>query len=178
MKMFHLANAGSLQCSCGRGFLRILHPGVLFCYWTESHSGKYTPFHSHKPLLRGLFMSYPLLSPGGKSKTNRRLMSAELGSSDASGSSHPHFVLFLPHLPVSHRADWRQLPGACQKGAFLLLTGVSGGCVRDRSFPHPAVVAFPRLWALRKPQRKGSWRWHGCTTASPRLALCHTQVTK
>lgn len=109
----------------------------------------------------------PLLSPGGKSRTNWRLRSVKLESSDAFDTSHPHFVLFPPHLRVSRREDWRQLPEACQKGAFLLLAGVSGGCVRDRSFPHPGVVAFPRLPTLRKPERKERWRWIGCTTVLP-----------
>lgn len=79
-----------------------------------------------------------------------KVEAGEAESSDAiDTSSHVRFVL-SPAPLVS--VLWRWLPEACQKGAFLLQE--TKGCLRDKSFPHPEVVAFPRLAALRKPERK------------------------
>lgn len=98
--------------------------------------------------LLGAFWCLPLPPAGEKSKAHWRLRSVKL--SPQMPLAPPIHILFsaLPHLWVSCGEDWRSVPEACQKGAFLLLAGVSKGCLRDKSFPHPGVVAFPRLAAL------------------------------
>jgi hypothetical protein len=46
--------------------------------------------------------------------------------------------------------------------------GASKGCPRDKSFPYPEVVAFPRVEVLRKPERKR----HGFAAAMLHHLLC------
>lgn len=150
-------------------------------------------FPSHMPLLGGLFRSYLTHTHAHTHRhmhthTPRRKIKSSLKAEV--GEPVLRCLWHLPSTFCSLPRPASQCPAertggcflTCHRGAFLL-AGVPRGCLRDKRFPHPEVVAFlRRLHSGSRGERKGPWRWEGLGPCAGRTtatrAFCHSQGVK